>query len=115
MQVSTPTALDNPKLTMRYTVTRSGTYSLAIGGSKANDGSVFGAPFDLTIFPNVACASTSTAAGDSLSLATAGIGGTFTIQARDQYYNLRGANAGDNFVARVRQFYSSGATEHLNP
>jgi len=114
MQVATPTALDNPKLVMRYTVTRSGTYSLAIGGSKANDGSVFGAPFDLTIFPNVACASTSTAAGDALSLATAGIGGTFMIQARDQYYNLRGANAGDNFVARVRQFYSSGVSDLLH-
>eukprot|EP00290_Baffinella_frigidus_P000367 CAMPEP_0180183136 /NCGR_PEP_ID=MMETSP0986-20121125/41047_1 /TAXON_ID=697907 /ORGANISM="non described non described, Strain CCMP2293" /LENGTH=821 /DNA_ID=CAMNT_0022136569 /DNA_START=159 /DNA_END=2622 /DNA_ORIENTATION=+ len=113
MQVATPTALDNPKLVMRYTVTRSGTYSLAIGGSKANDGSVFGAPFDLTIFPNVACASTSTAAGDALSLATAGIGGIM-IQARDQYYNLRGANAGDNFVARVRQFYSSGVSDLLH-
>ena len=113
-QVATPIDLDNPKLVLRYTVTRSGTYSLGIGGSKANDGSVYGAPYDLTIFPNVACASTSSAAGDALSLATAGITATFTIQARDQYYNLRGANSGDNFVARVRQFYSSGDTDGLH-
>ena len=33
-----------------------------------------------------------------MSLATAGIGGTFTIQARDQYYNLRGANAGLPYI-----------------
>jgi hypothetical protein len=85
---------------------------MVVGGTKANDGSVLGSPFALTMFPNVACATTSTATGDALSLATAGIPGIFTIQARDQYYNLRGSNSGDNFVARVRQFYSapSGAT-----
>jgi len=111
-QVATPTNLDNPRLVLRYTATRSGSYNMVVGGTKANDGSVFGSPFALTMFPNVACATTSTATGDSLSLATAGIPGVFTIQARDQYYNLRGSNSGDNFVARVRQFYSvpSGAT-----
>jgi hypothetical protein len=107
-QVSTPTDLDNPRLVLRYRVTRSGKYQMALGGSKSNDGPVAGSPFDLTIFPNLACATTSTAAGDSLSLATAGIPGTFTIMARDEYFNLRGSNAGDNFVARVRQYYSKG-------
>jgi hypothetical protein len=107
-QVSTPTDLDNPKLVLRYRVTRSGKYGMALGGSKSNDGPVAGSPFDLTIFPNLACATTSTAAGDSLSLATAGIPGTFTIMARDEYFNLRGSNVGDNFVARVRQYYSKG-------
>ena len=28
--------------------------------------------------------------------------------ARDEYFNLRGSNVGDNFVARVRQYYSKG-------
>ena len=107
-QVSTPTDLDNPKLILRYRVTRSGKYGMALGGSKSNDGPVAGSPFDLTIHPNLACATTSSAAGDSLSLATAGIPGTFTIMARDEYFNLRGSNAGDNFVARVRQYYSKG-------
>jgi hypothetical protein len=107
-QISTPTDLDNPKLVLRYRVTRSGKYSMALGGSKSNDGPVAGSPFDLTIFPNLACATTSTASGDSLSLATAGVPGTFTIMARDEYFNLRGSNVGDNFVARVRQYYSKG-------
>ena len=110
VQVATPTDLDDPRLVLRYTITRAGKYSLAVGGSKANDGPVNRSPFDLTIFPNVACSTTSTAAGASLTLATAGIPGTFTVRARDQYFNLRGSNVGDNFVARVRQYYSNGAS-----
>ena len=108
--MATPTDLDDPRLVLRYTVTRSGKYSLAIAGSKSNDGPVYGSPFELTIFPNIACSSTSTAAGAALTLATAGIPGTFTVWARDQYFNLRGSNVGDNFVAHVRQYYSNGAS-----
>ena len=107
VQVATPTDLDDPRLVLRYTVTRSGVYSLAVGGSKANDGPVLGSPFALTMFPNVACSSTSTAVGASLTLATAGVPGSFTVFARDQYFNLRGSNVGDNFVARIRQYYSN--------
>jgi len=106
-QVATPTDLDDPRLVLRYTVTRSGVYSLAVGGSKANDGPVLGSPFALTMFPNVACSSTSTTVGASLTLATAGVPGSFTVFARDQYFNLRGSNVGDNFVARIRQYYSN--------
>jgi hypothetical protein len=110
-QVATPTTLDNPNLVLRYTVTRSGKYSLGLSGvSSTRDTTVMASPFDLTIFPSIACASTSTAAGTSLSLATAGIAATFTVQSRDMYWNVRGTFAGDNFVARVRQFYGSGAS-----
>jgi hypothetical protein len=109
--VATPTTLDNPNLVLRYTVTRSGKYALGLSGAASSrDTTVMDSPFELSIFPNVACAATSTAAGAALSLATAGIGGTFTVQSRDEYWNLRGSFVGDNFVARVRQFYGSGAT-----
>mmetsp|Transcript_34887 Transcript_34887/g.82189 ORF Transcript_34887/g.82189 Transcript_34887/m.82189 type:complete len:5981 (-) Transcript_34887:63-18005(-) len=110
-QVATPTDLDNPRLILRYTVTRSGTYSMALGGTKANDGAVMGSPFDLTLLANVVCAGTSAALGTGVSLATSGVPGTFTIQARDEYNNLRGSNPNDIFVARVRQFYSNGGSD----
>ena len=108
-QVATPTTLDDPNLVLRYTVTRSGKYALGMSGAaSARDTTIMGSPYELTIFPSIACASTSTAAGTALSLATAGIGATFTVQSRDMYWNVRGTFVGDNFVARVRQFYGTG-------
>eukprot|EP00961_Rhodomonas_salina_P010027 134989-Rhodomonas_salina.1 len=84
---------------------------MALGGTKANDGAVMGSPFDLTLLANVVCAGTSAALGTGVSLATSGVPGTFTIQARDEYNNLRGSNPNDIFVARVRQFYSNGGSD----
>ena len=43
----------------------------------------------LTVHPNVACAATSQAYGQGLTLATAGIAASFTIVVRDQYGNVR--------------------------
>lgn len=113
-QIATPTSLDNPRLVLRYTITKSGKYSLNVGGNAAShESAVMGSPFDLTIYPHRPCSVTSTAAGLSLSIATAGIGSTFTIQARDMYGNERGLHVGDNFVARVRQYYGTGATDNV--
>merc|ERR1719181_1078872 len=43
----------------------------------------------LQIMPSVTCASQSTANGDQLSLRTAGVAASFTIQAKDAYENTR--------------------------
>ena len=99
---------------MRYVITKAGKYSLRVGGDAAShESAVKGAPFDLTIFPSPPCAVTSTAASIALSLATAGRTSVFTIQARDLYGNERGVHVGDNFVARVRQYYGTGATDNV--
>ena len=113
-QVATPTLLDNPKLILRYTITRSGKYSLNVGGNGAShESAVMGSPFGLTIYPSPPCSVTSTASSQALSIATAGVRSTFTIQARDMYGNERGWHVGDNFVARVRQYYGSGTTDNV--
>lgn len=113
-QIATPTPLDNPRLILRYTITRSGKYSLNVGGSGAShESAVMGSPFGLTIYPGPPCSVTSTASSQALSIATAGTGSTFTIQARDMYGNERGVHVGDNFVARVRQYYGAGTTDKV--
>ena len=48
-----------------------------------------GPPSGHRLQPAVACASTSSAAGAGLTLATAGYGASFTIQSRDAYENTR--------------------------
>jgi len=100
---ATPTSLDKATLVLRYTVTTSGVYKLALRGQSKFDGPVNNSPFPLTVFPHLPCASTSTASGTALTLVTAGIAGTFTIQSKDMNYNLRGSQVGDNFVSFVRQ------------
>ena len=113
-QVATPTSLDNPRLVLRYTITKSGSYSLRIGGSTAShESAVMASPFALNIYPSPPCSVTSTAASSSLSLTTAGVQSAFTIQARDMYGNERGEHVGDNFVVRVRQYYGTGATDKV--
>jgi len=55
----------------------------------------------LTVQPGAACASTSNANSNYLSVATAGWQAWFTLQAKDQYKNLR--TVGDNnFVLRLK-------------
>jgi len=100
---ATPTNLDKATVVLRYSVTASGVYKLALRGQSKFDGPVNNSPFPLTVFPHLPCASTSTAAGAALTLVTAGIAGTFTIQSKDMNYNLRGSQVGDNFVSFVRQ------------
>jgi hypothetical protein len=67
-----------------------------------NDGSVKNSPFPLTVFPHLPCASTSTAAGSALSLVTVGRAEAFTVHARDEFYNRRGSQVGDNYAAFFR-------------
>jgi len=100
---ATPTSLDKATVVLRYKVTTSGVYKLALRGLSKFDGPVNNSPFPLTVFPHLPCASTSTAVGTALTLVTAGMAGTFTIQSKDMNYNLRGSQVGDNFVSFVRQ------------
>ena len=48
---------------------------------------ISGSPFQLVVLPSVVCASRTTAYGSSLSLATSGLQGRFTISARDAFDN----------------------------
>jgi hypothetical protein len=107
-QVSTPTTLDNPLLVLRYVVTQAGDYSISIsGGTEVQTAPVSNSPFNIKVKPNLACASTSSAVGPSLSLATAGRQGSFLIFTRDQFSNDRSAQMDDSFVIRVRQYTGS--------
>jgi hypothetical protein len=106
--VSTPTTLDNPLLVLRYVVTQAGDYSMSIsGGTEIQTAPVCNSPFDIKVKPNLACASTSSAVGPSLSLATAGRQGSFMIYSRDEFSNDRSAQSDDSFVIRVRQYTGS--------
>ena len=67
-------------------------------------------PFNIIINPNQACASTSSAIGPSLSLATAGVQGSFLIFSRDAYSNDRSSQGADAFVVRVRQYTGASFT-----
>ena len=117
-QVATPTSLDNPRLKLRYVVTRTGTYSMSVAATVDSpmDGKVSQSPFSVVVLPNVACGPTSSASGHALSLGTAGMPGTFTIFSRDQYANSRlqkppwDAGVQDIYVVHVRQHHGSSAS-----
>ena len=114
-QVAIPTTLDEPRLRIHYIVTRSGHYAMAVAAAATSpmDGAVAGSPFDLHLVPNVACATTSSAAHTSLTLATAGIQGRFTVFSRDEYSNSRlssAQEAGDLYVVHVRQHHGNSAS-----
>ena len=48
--------MDNPRLVLRYTITKSGSYSLRIGGSTAShESAVMASPFALNIYPSPPC------------------------------------------------------------
>jgi hypothetical protein len=95
--------LENPKMLLRFAVTKAGKYSLMLKGTSLFDGIAKGAPFDLVVFPNIPCASQSFAFGSGLSLVTAGYFASFFVQARDQFFNKRGQFIGDKFGALLRQ------------
>ncbi len=102
--VATPTTVDNPNLVIVYSIARSGSYRLVVNGTRYSyDGQITGSPFPLTVYPHIVCSSTSTASGGPLSIMTSGSRGTFTIQARDQFNNIRGTFAGDAFSVHVRR------------
>ena len=106
--MSTPTTLDNPLLVLRYVVTQAGDYKMSIsGGTVLQTASVSNSPFNINVKPNLACASTSSAVGPHLSLATAGSQGSFIIFSRDEFSNDRSAQSDDSFVIRVRQYTGS--------
>ena len=71
-QVATPTTLDNPRLKLRYVVTRTGAYSMSVAAAVTSpmDGKVSQSPFRVVVLPNVACGASSSASGQSLSLCT---------------------------------------------
>jgi len=110
--VAVPTTGDKATFTMRYEVTKSGVYSLALQGSNTHDPLVKDAPFPLTVFPHLPCATTSTATSDALTLVTSGIAATYTIQSRDKFYNTRGTHVGDNFVSFIRMSSSNKWRDH---
>jgi hypothetical protein len=85
---------------------------MAVKGNTDFEGHTKGSPFSLTVFPNIACSTTSTATSTALTLCTAGDAATYTIQARDSFFNLRGTHVGDNFVARVRQDTTEALRDH---
>uniref|UniRef100_A0A7S0EWB6 PA14 domain-containing protein n=1 Tax=Hanusia phi TaxID=3032 RepID=A0A7S0EWB6_9CRYP len=58
---------------------------------------IFGSPFKLYVNPAVTCGPVSLMSGLGLSYATAGLTAAFTIQARDEYSNLK-TKWGDTFV-----------------
>lgn len=100
---------ENPRMLLRFAVTKAGTYSLMLKGTSLFDGIVKGAPFELLVFPNLPCASQSLAYGSGLSLVTAGFSASFFVQARDQFFNKRGQFIGDKFGALLRQTPSIGS------
>ena len=69
-----------------------------------------GSPFTVTSSPAATCASTSTARGPGLSLATAGVAASFTITAYDHLNNLRTTTT-DTFCVRVTPPAASGVAE----
>jgi hypothetical protein len=101
--------VENPKMLLRFVVTKAGKYSLMLKGTSLFDGIAKGAPFDLVVFPNLPCASQSLAFGSGLSLVTAGFSASFFVQARDQFFNKRGQFIGDKFGALLRQTPSIGS------
>jgi len=112
-QVATPTSLDNPRLQLYYIVTRTGSYAMSVAAAATSpmDGKICQSPFAVSVFPNVACGATSSAAGNSLSLATAGLAATFVVLSRDEYANSRlqtsDQGPGDQYVVHVRQHQGS--------
>jgi hypothetical protein len=63
---------------------------------------IFGSPFNSYVSPTVTCGSTSQAIGQGLSYATAARYAAFTLQARDEYLNLR-TRWEDTFVVKSAQ------------
>eukprot|EP00960_Hanusia_phi_P062334 765116-Hanusia_phi.AAC.3 len=62
---------------------------------------VAGSPFATTVYPALTSGTLSTASGQGLSLATAGVSASLTIQAKDNLGNLK-TTSDDIFVVRVR-------------
>ncbi len=69
-----------------------------------------GSPFAVASWPAATCASTSTATGPGLSLATAGVPASFTITAYDHLNNARTTTT-DLFCVRVSPPAASGVAE----
>jgi hypothetical protein len=69
-----------------------------------------GSPFTVAASPAATCASTSTARGPGLSLATAGAAASFTITTYDHLGNLRTTTT-DQFCVRVSPPAASGVAE----
>jgi hypothetical protein len=80
------------------------------GGTQFQVAPVCNSPFKIMIRPNIACASTSSATGPSLSLSTAGIQGSFLIFARDAYSNDRSSQPDDSYIVRIRQYTGASFT-----
>jgi hypothetical protein len=69
-----------------------------------------GSPFTVASWPAATCASTCSARGPGLSLATAGVAASFTISAFDHLGNAR-TTTSDQFCVRVTPPAASGAAE----
>jgi hypothetical protein len=66
---------------------------------------LFGSPFKMYAYPAITCAASSTVQGTGLSFATTGNRASFTIQAKDQYHNVKTqwvADSTEVFVVRSR-------------
>ena len=89
---------------LEYTPRYSGVNLLDI---KLNGSHIFESPFTVDVADGMAMGNNSTASGKGLHHAIAGITDSFTVQAKDEYDNLKSV-PGDEFVV-VMTYYPSGA------
>jgi hypothetical protein len=61
-----------------------------------------GSPFNVLVYPALTCAATSHVNGEALTLATAGLTGKFSLQARDFFTNTKW-KGGDSFSVSLKQ------------
>ncbi|EKX41487.1 hypothetical protein GUITHDRAFT_74711 [Guillardia theta CCMP2712] len=84
-----------------YTPTKSGNYEASITSDKLFTAShVNGSPLTITVNPALTDFDTSIVFGEGLSIATAGVTSSFSIQVKDTFNNLR-LQGGDNFTAQL--------------
>jgi len=80
-----------------YTATQAKAYELFVKHSNDN---IMSSPYTMSLYPAITCGTMSSATGTGLTAATTTSISVFTIQARDEYSNLK-TQGGDTFVARV--------------
>ena len=71
---------------------------------------IFGSPFNSYVSPTITCGAASQVSGSGLSYATAARYAAFTIQARDEYLNLR-TRWEDTFVVKAAQIDRLGQSK----
>ena len=98
-------------LDVTYTVTAAGVYTLTVD---LNGVAMKGSPFAVTIVPNGIDYRRCIAVGGSLTSAVAGVGGIFTIHARDTHGNQITTGGSDMQMSITGQTLVLGAIQDLN-